>query len=188
MKRTLWLVLCSLVALPATAELPATLDELKALHAEQGTTPEGALKLWFDACFVYMNEETREAGAAMLQYLTIPYMDEPEWFKLNSARTFVERLLDPAKQHIFRSYAKGTAPDNGYAMDPNDWELDHIRNNQREGDDRGIQCYVRSSGADTPRPVYLKQSTRTELWFVNVHANVYTDIRPPVDPNRETFR
>lgn len=187
MKRLVWALLgATLAVVPLQAELPKTLDELKQRHAEAGKTPEGALKLWFDACFVFMNPDTRPAGAEMIQYLTIPYKDQPKWFEAASARLFVERLTRAEHQHIFRSYAKGTSPENAYAMDPNEWELNWQRNNPNH--EKGLQCYIVSTGADTPRPVYMKQSNQTQLWYVSDHANVYTGIRPPVDPNRETFR
>jgi hypothetical protein len=47
---------------------------------------------------------------------------------------------------------------------------------------------VRSGGADNARPVYLKQSEQSGLWYVNDWSNLYVDIRPPVDPAKEVYR
>lgn len=175
-------------AAPCRAALPKDMDELKARHEELGKTPEGATKLWLDACFVYMNEETRKLGREMLTYLTIPFKTDADWEKRPSNRVLVERLTKPEFAHIWRSYAKGTSPDNQYKMDPNDWELNHVRNFQHEGDTRGIQCYIKSSGADTDRPVYLKKSTTSELYYMNLYVNVCPGIRAPKDPNQEEFK
>lgn len=180
-------VLALLVAWPARAELPKDLDECKSRQAELGKTPEGAAKVWFDACYVYMNEDTRDEGRKMLQYLTIPFKDNPNWDKDRSQEYFLRALLKD--QYIMRSYAKGTSPENQYKMDPNDYELnvERVNLNPPGRESRGIQVYVKSSGADMPRPLYFKQSTSTKLWYMNAHTNVYTGIRPPKEGNQEEF-
>jgi hypothetical protein len=54
--------------------------------------------------------------------------------------------------------------------------------------DRGTQVYLRSSGADNPRTIYMKRSDQSGLWYVYSFDNVYVDVRKPVDPTKETFR
>lgn len=164
-----------------------SVDELKKLHAETGKTPEGALKCWFIALYQYTspNASERKRGKEGLDYLTIPFKDAADWETRNSYSTFVDRCRN--QPHIFRSYAKGTSPQNGYKMDPNAFELDHTRT-APAGTDRGTQVFVRSSGADSPRPIYMKQSEKTGLWYVSTFDNVYVDIRKVVDPSKETFK
>ncbi len=155
-------------------------------HAEAGATPEGALELWFEAVFLYLDPATRDLGREALAYLTLPFKDDPEWEQRPSNATFVGRLRDPAHAHIFRSYARGTSPAGGYAMDPRAWELAVAS----AGDDphgRGHRVSLHSSGADTPRPVYLKRSTTTGRWYVSEFANVYVGVRPPLAAGAETF-
>ncbi|MCC7493408.1 MAG: hypothetical protein IT204_13720 [Fimbriimonadaceae bacterium] len=188
--RTGWLALAMgllLTALPGQAALPKTLEELQEQHKEAGKTPEGLSKLWFDACFVYINEETRDEGRKMIQWLTIPLKDEPGWDRSQGQTYFVRALKE--QQYIIRSYAKGAKPDNNYQMDPENYELniEKVNLNPPGVEGRGIQVYLRSGGADTPRPVYLMKSKQSGLWYMNLHTNVYTGIRPPVDPNKETF-
>ncbi len=186
MKRLLLSAILGLaLVLAAGASLPTTVEELKERHAAQASTPEAALKLWFDSVFATMNRETGEEGAAMLGYLTIPYKDSPQWYRQSSARTFVERIKE--RPHIFRSYAKGSSPTNGYAMDPNNYELEVV-SCMADSSGRGWAVVIRSSGADSPRPVYLKKSDQTGLYYVDTFSNVYVDVRPPVDPQKETFR
>lgn len=162
-------------------------DKLKALHEEKGKTAEGALHVWFVALYQYTsrNLDEYERGREGLSYLTIAFKDEKnkDWEGLNSYRTFVERC--EKYPHIFRSYAKGSSPQNGYRMDPSDFELTIDRIGTK--DSRGTQVYLRSSGADNPRPVYMKQSTQTGLWYVNQFDNVYLDVKKVVDPSKETF-
>lgn len=181
---TVTLALVIAASAVAVADQPA--NPLIAAHAESGTTPAGALKAWFDGVFLYLDEGTRDQGRVALAFLTIPFKDDPGWERRPSNATFVSRLKDPAHAHIFRSYAEGTSPGNGYAMDPADYRLAIVE----EGDDahgRGYRILLRSSGADNPRPVYLRRSTTTGLWYVSEFGNVYVGIRAPKDPGRETF-
>lgn len=152
-------------------------------HAEAGKTPEGALKMWMRYAAVYHKEPFSSRVA--LEYLTLPYKDNPQWHTLSSARTFVERL--EKKPYIFQSYAVGSSPENGYAFNPETFELAVEKSGPDQHGDRGHAVFLRSSGADSPRPVYLKKSTKTGLYYVSIHANTYVDIRPPVDPDKETF-
>ncbi len=172
-------VLAVLIAIPAQAQLPQTLDEMKAQHVLLGAEPQGAVKNFLDACFVYMNPETRSAGREMLQYLTIPLKSDANWDRLPSNRLFAERLTDERYAHVWRSYAVGATPANGYAMDPNEWELNFERTHRHDDDERGLQVYLRSGGADAPRVVYVLQSTQTDLWYVNIWNSLFVDVRPP---------
>ena len=180
---------CGLSAENPTGDVSPVTDfeGMKALHAEVGTSPEGALKLWFDAVFLYMDPETRDVGRQCLSYLTIGLKDDPDWDRTPSNRIFVDRMKDEAYHHIFRSYAKGATPDNGYRMDVAGFALD-VEQSARDAHGRGWKVVLRSGGADMPRPVYLKQSTSTDLWYVSLWANVYVDVRPPRDPSKEEFR
>ncbi|MGI5816547.1 MAG: DUF6935 domain-containing protein [Armatimonadota bacterium] len=174
-------VVLGLVAgLPAQAQLPQTLDEMKAQHVLLGAQPEGAVKNFIDACFVYANPETRQVGREMLQYLAIPLKSEANWDRLPGNRLFAERLTDQSYAHVWRSYAVGATPENGYLMDPDNWELNVERTYRHDDDERGLQVYLRSGGADAPRVVYVKQSTTTGLWYVNIWHTLFVDIRPPV--------
>ncbi len=172
-------VIVLLAALPAQAQLPQTLDEMKAQHGLLGTTPEGAVKNFIDACFVYMNPDTRDSGREMLQYLALPLRGEANWDRLSSLRLFSQYLIDPDRQHIWRSYAKGATPENGYRMDPNNWELNFERGYLKD-DGRGIPVNLHSSGADEPRAVYVKQDEKTGLWHINAWDELLEDVRPPL--------
>jgi hypothetical protein len=176
---------------PAAGEegtgLPVTFEQMKARHAQIALEPQGAARCFLDAVFVYQNEATRDEARKMIQYLAIPLKDQPDWDTNGRNRLMRDRMIDPAYAHVWRSYARGTAPDNGYAMDPNNWELNFERTHQHPNDDRGLQVYLRSSGADNPRVVYVKKSTSTGLYYLNLFPSLYVDIRPPVDPNAEKF-
>ncbi|MCA9519202.1 MAG: hypothetical protein KC635_29910, partial [Myxococcales bacterium] len=157
------------------ASLP-TADAVRALYATEAKTPEGAMKVWLTAALMTAspNLDEHRRGRALLGELTLQLQGDPTpWWERNSQTTFADRLNHNA--YIFRSYAEGATPDNGYAMDGDAWTL--AVDSSREDDfDRGWRLAVVSGGADSPRPVYLKQVG--ELWYVNEFANVYLDIRP----------
>ena len=44
-------------------------------------------------------------------------------------------------------------------------------------DSNGHKFFVYSSGADTPRPVHLKKSNKTDLWYVNAYSSLYVDVK-----------
>ncbi len=164
----------------------STFEEFRRRHESEGATPEGALQLWFEAAFHYFGDDEgrRAAGRQALQYLTLPYMERADWDRSSPASTFVTQLRK--QPHLLRSYLKGSAPGNSYQADTERCELNVVRS-QEDKQGRGWAVSLQSSGADMPRPVYLKRSTKTNLWFVDNHANVYVGIRPPESPDQEKF-
>jgi len=165
-----------LVALPAQAQLAQSLDQMEAQHVLLGVTPEGAVKNFIDACFVYMNPATRNAGREMLRYLAPPLQSESSWDRLPGNRLFSERLSDPRYAHVWRSYAKGATLENGYRMDPGDWELNFDRG-YLEDSGRGIGLKLQSGGADMPRVVYVKKNEKTGLYYVTDWKELLSDVR-----------
>lgn len=163
-----------------------TIETWKGRHAEEGQEPAGALRLWFEACLAFGDEARREIARQAIGYLTIPLKKDAQWDRRPSNLTFVERLERPAHHHIWRSYAAGSSPEDGYQIDPSSFELDVVRD-EKDSHGRGWVVAVRSSGADSPRSIYLRQSTKTGLWFVNSFSTAYVGVRPPKDPEAEEF-
>ena len=161
-------------------------QEIFDLHQKIGTTPEGALKCWFDACFLYIDQKTRDEGRKALENLTLPFKGDSTWDKKHSSGTFVS-VLKGTNAYIINSYAKGTSPENQYSIDTSNYELNIEKSHEDVHGKRGWAVFLRSSGADNSRPVYLKKSTKTGLYYPNTIANVYLGIRKPIDPDVETF-
>jgi len=155
----------------ASAGLPRDFQEFRARYQQEGRTMEGAAKLYFEAVFSYMNEATRDEASKMLRYAM--YMPMPIE-RSSNARTFVNRLRDESYHHIFRSFAVGTSPENSYAMSPDNFELDFV-SRRRESDYTILS--LRSSGADSPRGVWMKEYDG--LWYMINNASTYVGVRPP---------
>ena len=118
------------------------------------------MKLYFDAVFAYINKETRTEGGKMLRY---SLRSELPIDRSTFYATFADRLKDPAWHQVFRSFAEGSSPENNYAMDPDDYELNFTGQVTREAD--YLRVFLESSGADNPRAVWVKQFDGG-LWFV----------------------
>lgn len=159
--------------------LPQSYQEFKARYQTAGTTPEGAVKMYFDAIFCYINPSQRSEASKMLRYAM---HDRKDWDKSPFFSTFVSRLKDKEYHHIFRSFAKGTSPQNGYEMDPDNYELIFLGKRQETG---YVRVSLRSTGADSPRIVQVKQFDDGLWYLINNHAT-YAGVRPPLDPKRNT--
>lgn len=157
----------------ASAELPKTYKDFKARYQTEAKTYQGAVKMYFEAVFAYINEATREEGGKMLRYAL---RSSTPIEKSTYYTTFAERLIDPDYQHIFRSFAKGTSPENDYAMSPDNFEINFT--GQIEKVSGYLRVFLRSSGADSPRPVWVKEFDGG-LWFVINNAATYVEVKLP---------
>lgn len=164
-----------------------TFEALRDAHAKEATTPEAGVRFWFIALYQYMSGDAAERarGKQALEHLTIPLKADSGWERAPSYIFFVDRMA--TQPYIFTSYAKGATPQNNYAIDYQRFEL-NITKSQQDSTGRGWQLFIQSGGADSPRPMYMKQSEQTGLWYVSEFNNMYVDIRKPVDPNAETFK
>ena len=179
MKRILCRTCCLMVlflsaawAVQCEGALPRTALEFETRYRQEGTTPEAAAKLFFDGIFAYMDRSTRAEGRKMLALA----MDErPDWDGRATMKLFADRMKSPKTAHIFRSYARGAVPENGYAMDPDNYEL--VIERAVEGHPKGLQLYLRSGGADYPRVIYMKEVNG--FWFIADGSTVKVEVRPP---------
>ena len=160
-----------LVGREGRAALPRDYQEFKARYQQEGRTPEGAVKLYFEAVFCYIDEATRAEGSKMVRYAL--HHDRPIEQSRNLA-TFVERLRDPEMHHIFRGFAEGTSPENDYRMSPDNFNLVVTRKVQEQG---YLRVFLRNSGADSPRAVWVKEFDG--LWYTINNASTYVGVRPP---------
>ena len=167
-------ILVVMMCCMAHAKLPKALEEFQTQIAEKASDPKAATKLFFDAVFVYIGGN-RELGEQLITEMS-RYKD---WNKPRSA--FVMALR--GKPHIFRSYAKGATPENQYKMDPNKYELmftGKVDNrpfvDKAEG--RFAKLFVKSNGADLPRPIAFQRNRRGE-YKAYEYSSIYVDVRPP---------
>lgn len=155
----------------ASAKLPENMDEFNAMYAAEAKTPEGAVKLWLEAAFLYQDSATRNLGRNML----IKVMKNlPQDFERSSVHaTMVDRIKN--QPEIQRSFCAGSSPENNYKADPNNCELT-ISKSQEGREDGYWNVFLVSSGADSPRQVTLVKEG--EHWLVWSAPALFMGIRP----------
>jgi hypothetical protein len=159
-------------------EPPTSVEEFDKRYAEEGKTPEGALKLWFDGIFLYHDKGTRPLGVHILTETTAEFAGASDWEGRSSAATFVTRMRNAADMQIFRSYAKGATPDNNYAIDLKSYELNIMSSGADQYSEEHAVRLI-SGGADNPRTVHMSQNPKTGLWRVQRFSSVYLGVRKP---------
>ena len=173
-------VLSLLCCSAAWAKLPKTYKEFKARYQTEGKTMEGAVKLYFEGVFAFINPDTRTEAGKMLRY-ALHYSMPIE--KSRDLATFVERMKDPEYNFCFRSYAEGAKPENDYKMNPDNFKV-MIAGKAMKDPSGYMRLPLRSSGADSPRTIWVKKFD-DGLWYVINNAATYVQVR---EPKTETIR
>ena len=156
---------------------PADFKAFKERYETIGTSPAGAVRMYFDALYSYIDPARRAEGAKMLRY---SLHEGPNWERSPAWATFVSRLKDPSWHYIFRSFAEGSSPENSYAMNPDNYRL-MFAGSRQETD--YVYVAIRSSGADSPRPLHA-QRFEDGLWYVINNHGTYSDVRKPANQIR----
>lgn len=167
---------CALSVAPGNAApsqgLPSTYADFKERCRAAAVTPEGAVKMYFDAVFCYLDPARRAEASKMLRYIM---HTDANWEGNQRHVTFLRRLKDPSLHYIFRSFAAGTSPENGYRMSPDAYQLVFTRKDRQQD---YIRVFLRSSGADSDRRVWVKQYS-DGFWYVINNADTYAKVRDP---------
>lgn len=150
--------------------LPASLAELRALSESALTEPQHAAALAVAALCAYCADPA--ASIAMLNFLKGPTPLSPY-----EVQFLADRMR--GKEYLPLSYFAGAKPENSYTPDrPYTicvFETPHSRAQLAEG---YLQLYVRSGGADAPRPVKLRRRQSSGQWLLWEQI-LLGDIRPP---------
>ena len=159
-------------SIDSPAGLPSNFSEFKSRCQTMSRSPEGAVKMYFDAVFCYLEPGRRAEASKMLRYIMHA---DAGWESSQKYVTFVRRLKDPACHYIFRSFASGTSPENGYRMSPEKYSL-VFSDTSQEAD--YVRVFLISSGSDSRRIVWVKQY-QDGLWYVINNADTYMKVREP---------
>ena len=151
------------IILPA---LPASLDELKALPQAGLTDPFETAALVVAALCRY--EADKDAAIEMINFLKGPQPLSP--YEIQFLR---DRLV--GKGYVPRSYLRGTSPANNYQ--PSSPPAITVSDDLYSYQDKGyVRLQLKSSGADSPRFVKLRQ--KGSQWFLWENF-LLPDIRQP---------
>ncbi len=133
-------------------------------------TPEETAALTVAALTRYT--ENQEAGIAMLNVLLGPRPLSPQDIQLLKDQLLKDR------NYVARSYFNGATPDNDYTpIEPYSVTVaDSVHSYDQEN---YATLYIRSGGADSPRPVTLRKKPSTGEWFLWNHVGLLPGIRVP---------
>lgn len=150
--------------------LPKTLDELKAMPQAALTVPEEVAALTVAALALY--PENSAETEKMLDFLRGPR-------PLNGIDKQFIRDRFRGKEYLMRSYLVGSTPENNYTpVQPYRVTVSENNYSQTQFVDGYLTLYVACSGADSPRPLKLRNKPSTGQWFL-WEQQLLTGIRIP---------
>ena len=151
-------------------KLPENVTELKALPEAAMDTPYKTAALAVAALCRYEADEG--AMHEMLDHLKGP---EP---LSNMEKQFLKDRL-AGKAYKSFSFFAGATPENGYTPDK-PYSITVSSNPYSFTTENWATVYVKSGGADSPRPVKLRKKPSTGQWFLN-EIQCLSDIRLPAE-------
>lgn len=150
--------------------LPKTLDELKAMPQAALTVPEEVAALTVAALALY--PENPAETEKMLDFLRGPR-------PLNGIDKQFIRDRFRGKEYLMRSYLVGSTPENNYTpVQPYRVTVSENTYSRTQFGDGYLTLYVTCSGADSPRPLKLRNKPSTGQWFL-WEQQLLTGIRIP---------
>ena len=150
--------------------LPQNAAELKAMPEFSQTDPLSVAAFTVAAFNRYA--ASREDGKEMVNLLK-----GPEPLSVREMQFINDRFMD-GKDYVTRSYFAGTSPDNNYTPAvPYTVEIIEYSNSRENAG--YIRFYLKSSGADSPRPLLLRQKPSTGEWFLWEFEAILAGIRMP---------
>lgn len=150
--------------------LPTNVAELQAL-------PEASLDSAFKTTALTLAalcnyEHNHDTTIEMLNFLKGPA--EVSGFE----KQFIKEHLG-SEGYKARSYFEGATPENSYKPDK-PYKISVIENPYSFDNENWATLYVKSGGADNPRPMKLRRKPSTGQWFL-VEIQCLSDIRVPVE-------
>jgi hypothetical protein len=151
--------------------LPKNTDELKALPEADMKDPYAAAALAVAALCEF--PENREASYEMINYLKGPADLSP------MDKQFIRDRFMDGKDYLPFSYFEGAVPGNNYTPDK-PYTISVFDNPHSRENEGYIRLFVRSGGADSERPVTLRNKPSTGEWFLWEFSSLLVGIRIPV--------
>jgi len=170
---------------PATLDsLPANISEFEALRDKLAATPEGGVLVLIVALKMY-NENPAEGNKALIVAVDQGLLsksdgkDNYKGYVLGNATISLVKSQLGNYPYVINSYLPGATPENNYTPGalPHKFELTA---NKYSGDAaKGqIKLFIRSSGADSPRPVTLKKNSKG-IWKAYEFSSIVVGIKKP---------
>lgn len=150
-------------------QLPTNLDMLRALPQASMQEPHFAAALLIPALCLWSTD--KDVAIEMINFLK-----GPQGLSVREIQFISERLR--GKEYVPFSYFAGSSPENGYG--PTKPLTVTVSTVPTSFDEAGYaKLYLQSGGADSPRPVQIRQKESSGEWFL-WDQMLLSDIRIPV--------
>lgn len=151
-------------------KIPENLQEFEVLAAK-GQQPECICALFL--CALALFERDKEAGTAAMNLLRGPKPMTPY-----DCQFLRDRLR--GKSYLPLAYFEGATPGNNYQPRV-PYMLNVLADPRPQDVEPGyLRVFLTTSGADSPRPLKLRQKVSTGEWFLWEYSSILSGIRIPV--------
>ncbi|MEQ3216219.1 hypothetical protein AAA088_09240 [Hominifimenecus microfluidus] len=151
-------------------KIPENLQEFEVLAAK-GQQPECICALFL--CALALFERDKEAGTAAMNLLRGPKPMTPY-----DCQFLRDRLR--GKSYLPLAYFEGATPGNNYQPRV-PYILNVLADPRPQDVEPGyLRVFLTTSGADSPRPMKLRQKVSTGEWFLWEYSSILSGIRIPV--------
>ena len=151
-------------------KIPENLQEFEVLAAK-GQQPECICALFL--CALALFEPQKEAGTAAMNLLRGPKPMTPY-----DCQFLRDRLR--GKSYLPLAYFEGATPGNNYQPRV-PYMLNVLADPRPQDVEPGyLRVFLTTSGADSPRPMKLRQKVSTGEWFLWEYSSILSGIRIPV--------
>ena len=151
-------------------KIPENLQEFEVLAAK-GQQPECICALFL--CALALFERDKEAGTAAMNLLRGPKPMTPY-----DCQFLCDRLR--GKSYLPLAYFEGATPGNNYQPRV-PYILNVLADPRPQDVEPGyLRVFLTTSGADSPRPMKLRQKVSTGEWFLWEYSSILSGIRIPV--------
>ncbi|MEN8120351.1 MAG: hypothetical protein ABFS35_08390 [Bacteroidota bacterium] len=162
------------------ADQPGNVDEFVTLRNAVASTPEGGAAMFLLALKIYV-DNPKLGQKCLVISVDKSLLKEGKVYKGyklgDSDLDLIKRNLNNNKL-IPNSYISGSKPENSYKVEL-PYEYEFTVNLLGKAKD-GTKVFVKSSGADSKRPMILKKNNRG-LWKVTTWSSVLANIKKPVE-------
>ena len=150
-------------------KIPESLPEFEALAAGQ-RTPEKISALFL--CALSLFDRNMADGVSAMNLLRGPKPMTPY-----DAQFLRDRLR--GKAYLPLAYFEGATPENGYQPHV-PYTLNVMADPRPQDTEPGyLRVFLKTAGADSPRPMKLRQKTSTGEWFLWEYSSILSGIRIP---------
>jgi len=150
--------------------LPGSIQEFSSLAQMNLSVPENTCAMFLCALELYVKD--KDAGVEAMNLLRGPRPMTP--YDVQFLR---DRLRD--KTYLPRAYFEGATPQNNY-MPMRPYALTVLPDPRPQDIEPGyVRVFLRTAGADSPRPVKLRQ--KGGQWFLWEYSSILSGIRIPAE-------